>query len=90
MSTLASTSAGLCLDARHDVRRTLSVHRVGNDPTTLIAAGEFWRSSLTPAGAVTVHLTWDTAQAVVRVWGPGGDWALQRAGDLLEIGRAHV
>ena len=60
---------------------TLSAFRYGaGDPTTRLGREEFWRASLTPDGAATVHIAWDgddptgEAHLRIRAWGPGADW----------------
>ncbi|MEN9507055.1 MAG: hypothetical protein RI958_2981 [Actinomycetota bacterium] len=56
-------------------RSTLAPLRNGRrDPTTRLAAGEFWRATLTPDGPGTVWLDWRDGTLRVRTWGPGGDW----------------
>lgn len=69
-----------------DIALTLRPHRVGADPTTLIAPGEFWRATLTPEGPGTLHLRWssttgDPSSFEAEGFGPGGEWLCERAGD---------
>ena len=58
-------------------RLTLSPLRNGRfDPTIRLDAGEFWRATLTPHGAATVHVDWRDGTVRSRAWGPGADWVL--------------
>ena len=68
-----------------DLRRTLAHHVIGNDPTARLTANEFWRATLTPAGAVTLHLRWSADRFDSEAWGPGRDWALERVNDLIGL-----
>lgn len=70
----------------HDVRRTLSPHRIGNDPTMLLATSEAWRATLTPDGPGTLHLRWANHRLDAEAFGPGADWLLARAADLAGLG----
>lgn len=61
------------------VSETLSYYRFGsNDPTTRLAAGQFWRATHTPHGAGTLHIDFRNDQLHAQAWGPGGDWLLER------------
>jgi hypothetical protein len=66
-----------------DPEATLRPHRIGHDPTTLLGSGEFWRATLTPHGAATLHLHWTDGRLDAEAWGPGGAWILERAADYL-------
>lgn len=72
-----------------DLRLTLSTHRRGpHDPAFLIdAAGDVWRTSLTPEGPGTLRLsvasTGQMAPVTASAWGPGSQWLLAGLPDLL-------
>ncbi len=66
-----------------DLRGTLSPTRKGNDPTSRIHDGAWWRASLTPEGASTLRLARAEGGVEVQGWGPGADWALEQAPELL-------
>jgi 3-methyladenine DNA glycosylase/8-oxoguanine DNA glycosylase len=88
------------------LRTTLAPFRYGNgDPTTTLSATDFWRATRTPDGDATVHLrmmsqpvkndraglTSRPRHVVVRAWGAGGQWMLDRAPALLgEADPGHV
>lgn len=74
----------------HDVRRTLAPHRIGNDPTTLLAPSECWRATLTPNGPGTLHLRWGSTGLDAEAFGPGAEWLLERAGDFAGLGDRPV
>jgi len=62
---------------RDPLRQVLSGYRFGaGDPTTRLAAGEFWRATLTPYGPGTLHLDWRDGSTRSAAWGPGADWLL--------------
>ena len=48
-----------------------------------VAAGEAWRASRTPDGAVTLHLLLGDGAAEAEAWGDGSDWALAHVPELL-------
>jgi hypothetical protein len=73
-----------------DLRRTLRPHRVGADPTTLLAPGELWRATRTPAGPGTVRVRWTATALDVEAWGPARDWLLERVPDLVGLGDTPV
>ncbi|MDQ3957489.1 MAG: DNA-3-methyladenine glycosylase 2 family protein [Actinomycetota bacterium] len=70
-----------------DLRLTLSPLRHGpGDPTIRLDARESWRATRTPAGAASVRLTWSGAgELEVEAWGPGTEWALDRAPALVGL-----
>jgi len=71
-----------------DPRRTLSPLRRGpSDPTMRIDGGGIWRTSLTPAGPVTLHLSVGPG-GVIRstAWGGGAEWAVAQVPELLGAG----
>lgn len=62
------------------VARTLSHYRFGaGDPTTRLAAGEFWRATHTPLGPATLHIDFSGDTLQTEGWGPGAEWMQQRA-----------
>lgn len=68
-----------------DVVRTLAPLRRGSlDPAMRLAGDGLWRTSLTPQGAVTLHLRVDRAGSVHSMaWGPGAEWATDQVPELL-------
>ena len=57
----------------------LSAYRFGvGDPTTRLAAGEFWRASFTPDGPGTLRIRWLDQQIDAEAWGAGRGWMLSR------------
>ncbi len=68
-----------------DVRLTLGpLSRGRNDPTHKIGAdGSWWRTSLTPSGPATIHVTQGHGEVRVEAWGDGAEWALEQAPALL-------
>lgn len=69
-----------------DLRLTLAPLRHGpQDPTMRLAypSGEAWRGLLTPLGPATAHYVRDGHDIRVEAWGPGADWALEKAGDAI-------
>ena len=63
-----------------NVPLTLSAHRHGGgDPAYATdAAGDIWRTSLTPDGPATLCLRTRDAAVTGRAWGPGAGWLLDR------------
>jgi len=63
-----------------NVPLTLSAHRHGGgDPAYATdAAGDIWRTSLTPDGPATLCLRTRDAAVTGRAWGPGAGWLLNR------------
>jgi 3-methyladenine DNA glycosylase/8-oxoguanine DNA glycosylase len=43
---------------------------------------EAWRATRTPEGPATIHLRIGTGTVAVEAWGPGAEWASQRAASL--------
>lgn len=67
-----------------DLTRTLGpLVRGTGDPCTRFVAGVAWRASTTPEGAATVAVTTRADEIEVRSWGPGAEWILDGAPDLL-------
>lgn len=66
--------------SRYDLDGTLSLHRVGGgDPSYRAAADGVWRATNTPDGAATLNISRDERNITARAWGPGAQWALDRA-----------
>jgi hypothetical protein len=54
------------------------------DPTVRAGAdGAWWRATVTPCGPATVRLAPAGAGVSVHAWGPGAEWALDAAPELL-------
>jgi len=74
---------------RHELRRTLGPLRQGaTDPTNRNTRdGSTWRATRTPEGPATGRYRPLAATAAVEVeaWGPGSDWLLEHAPDLLGV-----
>jgi len=68
-----------------DLRLTLAIHRRGpTDPTMRFSAdGSTWRTSRTPEGPATLRLILDGGAIRAQAWGPGGDWAIEQAPELV-------
>lgn len=67
-----------------DVRRTLwALARGIVDPTFLIVEGEVWRATRTPDGPATINVGDEGGSVKARAWGPGAEWALEQAPELL-------
>ncbi|HYN36502.1 MAG TPA: DNA-3-methyladenine glycosylase 2 family protein, partial [Actinomycetota bacterium] len=56
------------------------------DPCMRIWSRESLRSTRTPEGPATVHITVDGSSINARAWGDGSDWALEHAPALLGAG----
>jgi 3-methyladenine DNA glycosylase/8-oxoguanine DNA glycosylase len=68
-----------------DLRLTLGPLRRGRgDPTTLIdRSGGWWRATRTPQGPATARYRAEGATVRVAAWGPGAEWCLDAAPELL-------
>ena len=79
----AEIETRLARPARYELVRTLSPLRHGHgDPTIRLATGWARRAARTPDGPATIEVV-DTGEAlVVRGWGPGAGWSVERAADL--------
>jgi 3-methyladenine DNA glycosylase/8-oxoguanine DNA glycosylase len=68
-----------------DLRLTLGPLRRGaGDPTMLVdRAGAWWRATRTPQGPATARYASDGATVRVAAWGPGAEWCLAAAPELL-------
>ncbi|MEO8229935.1 MAG: DNA-3-methyladenine glycosylase 2 family protein [Chloroflexota bacterium] len=71
---------------RYELVRTLSPLRHGNgDPTIRLETGRAIRTTRTPAGPATLEVREAGDELVVRSWGPGADWLVAQAPDLLGL-----
>ncbi len=61
----------------------LPVRRGTADPTTRLQPGVAWRATRSPDGPVTVQMQNAPASVEVEAWGPGAEWALEHAPDLI-------
>jgi 3-methyladenine DNA glycosylase/8-oxoguanine DNA glycosylase len=52
------------------------------DPTCRRGPARLWKAARTPHGPVTLQLARSTDGVVARAWGPGAEWALDRADAL--------
>ena len=68
-----------------DLRLTLGPLRRGaGDPTMLVdRAGAWWRATRTPQGPATVRYAAAAGEVRVAAWGPGAEWCLAAAPELL-------
>jgi 3-methyladenine DNA glycosylase/8-oxoguanine DNA glycosylase len=68
-----------------DLRLTLGPLRRGRgDPTCLVERdGSWWRATRTPEGPATAHYAVEGATVRVAAWGPGAEWCLEAAPELL-------
>ncbi|MEI7618402.1 MAG: DNA-3-methyladenine glycosylase 2 family protein [Actinomycetota bacterium] len=72
------------VDPATNLRLTLSAYRFGSsDPTTQLSNGQFWRSTHTPIGPATLHLTWHDGTISLQAWGPGADWMINGVNELI-------
>ncbi|MDP9482872.1 MAG: DNA-3-methyladenine glycosylase 2 family protein [Chloroflexota bacterium] len=71
---------------RYELVRTLAPLRHGHgDPTIRLETGRAIRATRTPAGPATLEVREAGTELVVRSWGPGAEWAVARAPDLLGL-----
>jgi 3-methyladenine DNA glycosylase/8-oxoguanine DNA glycosylase len=76
----------LARPARYELVRTLSPLRHGNgDPTIRLETGRALRATRTPLGPATLEIRESATELIVRSWGPGADWAVAQAPDLLGL-----
>ena len=63
----------------------MSAFRIGShDPTIHITQTDLWRSSVTPAGPATLHISdWQSVHPQVETFGDGASWLQERALELL-------
>src|SRR5947208_201425 len=67
-----------------DVVRSLAALKHGpRDPSVRIRSGVVWRATRTPLGDATVSYEALDASVLVRAWGPGAQWCLDTAPDVL-------
>jgi len=66
-----------------DLRSTLGPLRHGRDPTIRIGATEAFRATRTPVGGATLAIRVRGDGCDLTAWGPGSEWALDNAPDLL-------
>jgi len=68
-----------------DLRLTLAIHRRGpGDPTMRFSRdGSTWRTSRTPEGPMTLRLVAVGDGIRAQAWGPGADWAIEQAPELV-------
>jgi 3-methyladenine DNA glycosylase/8-oxoguanine DNA glycosylase len=72
--------------ARYELVRTLSPLRHGTgDPTIRLETGRALRATRTPAGPATLEVREAGDELFVRSWGPGAEWAVAQAPDLLGL-----
>ena len=76
--------------AEIDLRLTLAPLRHGpQDPTMRLPWGggavEAWRAIRTPDGVATARYFYDGNGIRVEAWGPGAEWALEKAGDAIGL-----
>jgi len=55
------------------------------DPSCRRSRGALWQAARTPRGPVTLHLRVTEEEAWAMAWGPGADWALERAEAILGL-----
>ena len=68
---------------RYELVRTLAPLRHGHgDPTIRLETGRARRATRTPDGPATLEVVDAGRELVVRAWGPGAGWAIERAPDL--------
>jgi 3-methyladenine DNA glycosylase/8-oxoguanine DNA glycosylase len=69
-----------------DLAATLApLQRGRHDPCTRVRPDDVWRATRTPCGPVTTRIVRDRDDVVVRAWGPGESWALERVETLLGL-----
>jgi endonuclease III len=67
-----------------DVVPSLAALRHGRrDPSVRIRDGAIWRATRTPFGDATVSYERRGSSVVVRAWGPGAEWCIETAPDVL-------
>lgn len=67
-----------------NLRLTLApLCRGRGDPTMRVGPDGVWRATRTPDGPGAEHLTVRDGTVVVRAWGPGAEWLLDHAPDLV-------
>jgi 3-methyladenine DNA glycosylase/8-oxoguanine DNA glycosylase len=68
-----------------DLSLTLSALRHGpSDPTMAVDPdGAWWRATRTPEGSAEIRVRQRSGEVLVEAWGPGAEWALAAAPELL-------
>jgi 3-methyladenine DNA glycosylase/8-oxoguanine DNA glycosylase len=67
-----------------DLRLTLGPLRRGTgDPTMRVEGGAWWRATRTPLGPATARYAVEGAAVRVAAWGPGAEWCVDAAPELL-------
>jgi 3-methyladenine DNA glycosylase/8-oxoguanine DNA glycosylase len=80
-------SRSLCPSQPIDLIRTLApLRHGGGDPTVKIDARGIWRTTHTPVGPATMHLSTLGDSIDVEAWGPGAEWVLEMAPELIGCG----
>lgn len=75
------------VDFRPDLGTILRpMQRGRHDPTLRFGPDGVWRTTSTPDGSVTQHLTVAKDQVTSRCWGPGAEWMIARTPDLVGAG----
>ncbi len=78
----------LALEAPYDLRATWAPLRAGpRDPTLRLADREALRATRTPCGPAALHARVGS-RVELAAWGPGAEWVLERAPDLLGLWEA--
>jgi len=90
--TVVAAGAGPDLETRlprpepYALVRTLAPLRHGHgDPTIRLGRERACRAMRTPDGPATIEAVDTGRELVVRAWGPGAGWAIERAPDLLGL-----
>ncbi|HEX8939009.1 MAG TPA: hypothetical protein VF763_02510 [Candidatus Limnocylindrales bacterium] len=74
----------VAVDERFDLGLTLApLRHWARDPTIRLGRGEAWRATRTPAGPATERLVHGAGGISVAAWGPGAEWLLEAAPELL-------
>lgn len=69
-----------------DISCTLRPLRRGvNDPTMKIDRIGIWRATRTPEGPASTHLQTVSHEVLAQAWGPGAEWALAHAPELVGL-----
>jgi 3-methyladenine DNA glycosylase/8-oxoguanine DNA glycosylase len=55
------------------------------DPTARVEPDGLWRTTRTPEGPATEHITRENGIVIVQAWGQGAEWLLETAPELLGI-----
>jgi len=62
------------------------LRRGSHDPTLRFEPSGIWRTSRTPQGSVTLHLSVTRPEIRYAAWGPGAEWAVAQLPELLGAG----